>query len=129
MMISSLLAWWYGAGLKSRVNDQIDGLMKTVDFFSVGLLIKTLFAPFRQIDAGRSDKAPLDVRVKMFFDRLLSRFIGAGVRTVMIVAGLIVMALQMVVGFIAVILHITAPMLPIFGLTMMLIGWVPAWPF
>ena len=52
MFIVGLLGWWYGAGWRERARMIIERLAKAYDFFSLDLLIKTLFAPFRQISAG-----------------------------------------------------------------------------
>jgi hypothetical protein len=124
MFLVGILSWWYGKGLSSRVQIVKDRLKASVDFFSVGLLISTLFAPFRQISAG-GVTGPIGVQLRAFFDRLLSRFIGAFVRTFMIVFGLIAMLLQIVFGFIVLIFWLIIPLLPIIGLIMWVIGWVP----
>ncbi|HUC96210.1 MAG TPA: hypothetical protein VMR16_00910, partial [Candidatus Saccharimonadales bacterium] len=124
MFLVGILSWWYGKGLSSRVRIVKDRLRASVDFFSVDLLISTLFAPFRQISAG-DVTGSIDVQVRAFFDRLLSRFIGAFVRTFMIVFGLIAMLLQIVFGIIVLIFWLIIPLLPIIGLIMWVIGWVP----
>jgi hypothetical protein len=129
MLVGSLLVWWYGAGLKSRAGSLANGLARTVDYFSVGLLIKTLFSPFRQISAAKATGAPMGIKVRMLFDRLVSRFVGACVRIITMVVGLIVIILQLVFSLVVVVLHIAAPLLPVGGIIMMLIGWVPTWPF
>ena len=124
MFLVGILSWWYGKGLSSRVRIVKDRLRASVDFFSVDLLISTLFAPFRQISAG-DVAGPIGVQLRAFFDRLLSRFIGAFVRIFMIIFGLIAMSLQIVFGVIVLIFWLIIPLLPIIGLIMWVIGWVP----
>ena len=97
-----------------------------MDFFSIGLLLSTLFAPFRQISAGQA-QGSLDNQMHAFFDKLSSRFIGAFMRIFMIIIGLVVMALQIVYGFIVMIIWPIVPLVPVIGLIAMAIGWVPQW--
>jgi hypothetical protein len=52
MVILGLLSWWYGAGWQQRfvyMRTHIEGMF---DYFSIDLLARTLFSPFRQIAAG-----------------------------------------------------------------------------
>ena len=54
-------------------------LVSVFDYFSIDLLVRTWFAPFRQISAGAVD-GPIGVQIRAFFDRLISRTIGGIVR-------------------------------------------------
>ncbi len=86
MHIQALLRWWYGAGWKDQLDSAALWLAKVSDFFSIPLLLKTLFQPFRQQDTGAVQGA-FEVQLRAWLDNLLSRFIGAMVRTFMIVVG------------------------------------------
>ncbi|MDR1032807.1 MAG: hypothetical protein LBL84_02220 [Candidatus Nomurabacteria bacterium] len=129
MLLMSLFSWWYSGGLKKEAIYLVGAMSGSLDFFSIGLLVKTLFAPFRQIDAGGSAQAPVDVQLKMFFDRLLSRIIGAFMRTIVILIGIAALVLQFVGSVLATLLYLLLPILPIAGAIMYIIGWVPQWPF
>ena len=60
---------------------------KTATFFSVGILIRTLFAPWKR-DVQRTHNLPIDLAFRALIDNLVSRFVGFCVRTVTIfVAG------------------------------------------
>ena len=124
MFIVGLLSWWYGAGWKQRSRALAERLLSTADYFSIDLLLKTLFAPYRQISAGQV-RGPLGVQMRAFFDRLLSRIIGAIIRTFMIVAGLVGMFLYIVVGGLLLILWGIIPLLPIIGIVLCILGWMP----
>jgi len=124
MFLADILYWWYGNGWLSRIQMIKNRLVASSDFFSIGLLASTLFAPFRQISAG-GVVGPIDVQIRAFFDRLLSRAIGAFVRTSVIIFGLVAMFLQLIFGIIALIFWLIIPFLPAIGLTMMVIGWAP----
>ena len=103
-----------------------DRLAASADFFSVGLLASTIFAPFRQISAGKVS-GPIGYQMRAFFDRLISRFIGAFVRMSMIVVGLVTMFFQVVFGLILIVMWPILPPFLVIGLILMVIGWVPQW--
>ena len=124
MFIIGMLSWWYGAGWRQRVVILRERLARTVDYFSIDLLAKTLFAPFRQISAGRVN-GPLGVKMQAFFDRLISRMIGMMIRSTMIVMGVGTIIVHSVLGLITVIMWASIPLLPLVGVLMMLSGWVP----
>lgn len=126
MFLVGILSWWYGNGLVGRFQLAVNRIKISSDFFSFKLLINTLFAPYKQISAGSVQGAFGDI-VRAFFDRLLSRVIGAVIRTFMIVAGLVVMFLQSIYGVISVVVWLVIPLLPIAGLIISTLGWVPSW--
>ncbi len=126
MFLVGIMSWWYGDGLSGRIRLTKERLTTSTDFFSIGLLISTLFSPYRQISAG-SVSGPIGVQARAFFDRLLSRIIGSIVRTFMIILGLFVMFIQLVFGFIGFIIWLILPLFPVIGLIVMVIGWVPQW--
>jgi len=124
MQIGGMVVWWYSGGLArtaQRVFLRIDGL---IDYFSIGLLLKTLFSPFRQISAGRVD-GPLNIKLQAFFDNIVSRVVGAAVRTIVLIAGTAIIASSMVIGLITLILWTVLPLAPIVGLTLTLARFAP----
>jgi hypothetical protein len=126
MEIVGLLGWWYGAGWKQTVHRRIDGLASTADLFSIGLLARTLFAPYRQIAAGRV-RGPFAIQMHAFFDRLFSRVIGAVIRLVMMIIGILVLAVQAILACGICIVWGIVPFLPIVGAVIAFIGWIPQW--
>lgn len=101
-----------------------ESLAATADFFSIGLLFRTLFSPFRQISAGRV-RGPLGVQMRAFFDRLTSRLIGAMVRTAMIVAGITALTFHSVLGGVTIVAWLLVPAIPFAGIVMASGGWMP----
>lgn len=124
MFIVGILSWWYGAGFKQRLVLLREKLTATLDYFSIGLLIRTLFTPFRQISAGQVDGS-LEVKMRAFADRLISRCIGAMVRTFVIIAGIVFITFYAVFGVIFLIVWALMPAVPIIGLILAASGWVP----
>src|SRR6185503_10611425 len=93
MVIISLFSWWYTTGWLTLIRKVSKRVESVLGFFSVALLLKSLFSPFRQISAGRVN-GPLNVQLQAWGDRLFSRFIGAMVRSFLIVIGLSTVALM-----------------------------------
>lgn len=124
MVIVGLLSWWYTIGWKQAAERITIRLAGVFDYFSINLLIKNLFAPFRQISAGQVD-GPLPVILRAFVDRLLSRVIGACIRTIVMLIGIASLLLGVVWGVFYLVFWAVVPILPIVGLTMMLSGWIP----
>jgi hypothetical protein len=99
-------------------------LMGTLDYFSIDLLLRTFFSPFRQISAGQV-RGPLGVQMRAFFDRLISRMIGAMVRLTMIIVGIFAIILSTVIGGAVVVVWGIIPLLPVLGIVLFVSGWVP----
>ena len=126
MFLVGIMSWWYSNGFVSRIRMMMSRLRSSSDFFSVGLLLSTLFSPFKQISAEGSGGSLADY-IRRFFDKLLSRIIGSIVRSFMIVFGLIVMFLQIIFGTIILVSWLIIPFLLIIGIIVAIIGWVPRW--
>lgn len=124
MFIVGILSWWYGAGWRQRFVMLQERLATTVDYFSIDLLAGTLFAPFRQISAGQVN-GPLGVKMRAFLDRLISRCIGAMVRSTMIVIGVAAILLHSAIGGITLIIWVLLPILPFIGFGLYVMGWLP----
>jgi hypothetical protein len=124
MFILGILSWWYGAGWRRRAMAIREQLTATIDFFSIDLLLRTLFSPFRQISAGKV-RGPIGVQLQAFFDRLVSRLIGGMVRSFMVLMGVIAIFLNIVIGFVLLIVWGTVPLLPIAGIGLFAMGWIP----
>lgn len=124
MVIVGLFSWWYTRGFLMEVRLAGDRLEALYDYFSIDLLLRTLFAPFRQISAMKVN-GPLSVQISAFVDRLFSRTIGFVVRIIMIVIGSVTLFIASIVAIIRIVLWIVAPFLPIIGIILTLSGWVP----
>lgn len=126
MFLMGILSWWYGNGWRQRLAMLGDRVESTSDYFSIGLLASTLFSPFRQISAGKVN-GPLALQMRAFFDRLISRLIGAVVRSFMILFGVVALSFQVICGVIVLLFWAIIPLFPVIGLLLTVIGWVPTW--
>lgn len=127
MFLVGILSWWYGRGWLDQLHRTNDNWRTTVEFFSIGQLFATLFAPFRQISAGSTNDANPLMALRAAFDQLLSRLIGAVVRMFTIFAGMFVIALQVVYGVLVLGIWWLLPIFPVVGFILLALGWVPTW--
>jgi hypothetical protein len=121
LLVTELLKWWYTAGLRQRaqkVSLRLDG---TIDYFSMDLLLKTLFSPFRQISAGKVDGS-LEVKLRAVADRLISRLIGGIVRSTLLIIGGITIVFQSILAIVTMVLWLLVPILPIVGIALSIKG-------
>lgn len=123
MFLVGILSWWYSDGLVGRVRITRNRLAATVDFFSLSLLLKTFFAPFKRISAD-SISGPFTVHFKSFVDRSVSRLVGTVTRTIIIAVSFICVLLQVLYGIILVVFWVLIPLMPIIGLALWTMGWV-----
>lgn len=121
MFLVGIFQWWYGDGLIKHVRQCFVGILRTADFFSIGLLLRTWFDPFRQISAAQVN-GPLPVRFQAFLDRLFSRMVGAVVRTIVMLFGLLMILLQAVLSGGLIIGWILLPCTPIIGAVLWQMG-------
>jgi hypothetical protein len=126
LLVLSLFRWWYGDGFRQRVKFISNGLEGMIDYFSFGLLLKTLFSPYRQISAGSVD-GPLEVKMRAMLDKLFSRVIGAVIRLMIIVVGGLIVGFVVMYSLLTLVIWGLVPFLPIVGFVMMTVGWVPEW--
>ena len=124
MFVMGILSWWYTSGWRSQFKAVQAHLSRTLDYFSIDLLLKTLFSPFRQISAGKV-RGPLGVQVRAFFDNLISRCIGAMVRLTIIVVGSLWIGVSLLLYSALAVLWGAVPLLPFAGVYFAAIGWVP----
>ena len=124
MVITSLLEWWYSDGWLSELTRIRWSFLKVADKFSIGLLVKTLLAPFRQISADEQARTAGGL-INVLIDKLISRLVGLFMRLVMIVLGLVTLLLLMAISLIRMIVWPMLPLLPVVGVALMLMVGAP----
>lgn len=124
MLIVEIFSWWYTVGWRQKVavfRGKLDGVM---DYFSIDLLLRTFFSPFRQISAGKVTGS-LAVQMQALFDRIVSRFIGAMIRFFMIIMGVVTLCLYAIIGGVLLIAWGVIPVVPLLGIIFFAVGWTP----
>ncbi len=110
MFLSDILGWWYGTGFKDLIARFKTTFEGTVDFFSINLLFKSLFQPFRQTLTDAKYKRTI---WQKFGDALVSRTVGFVTRFFIIIIGAMLMALELFVLTILLVLWPIVPFMPI----------------
>ncbi len=127
MFLVGLISWWYGRGWVGQWKRIAMRFKATLEFFSVGQLMGTLFAPFRQISAAPSGDTSFGGAMRAMVDQLISRVIGAFVRFGTILFGLVVITLQAIYELLIMVIWWFVPVLPVVGLVLLAVGWIPSW--
>ena len=110
MLVLSLLQWWYSRGwleLIKRTQALISGIYLQ---FSVPTLLRTLFAPWKQIVAFQEPNQTIQMRMRGVLDTLVSRVVGFMVRSMTLVAAVVVMILIALSGLLTILIW---PVLPL----------------
>lgn len=113
MVMLSMLTWWYLDGLKDQFKRTKRVLSRVNDQFSIKLLLRTLFYPFRMIDADKNYGPSLSGKIQAWFDKLISCMIGGFIRTVVVIVGVIVLFFMLIVSVLRIVFWIILPILPI----------------
>lgn len=110
MLFVGFLQWWYGPGWRKMSARLGIRVRNTFLLFSVPMLIKTLFAPWRRIITypGTSMQA----RMRAGLDNLISRFVGLMVRLISLVTAFALITIYAIFGGL---LLIAWPLLPLLG--------------
>jgi len=115
--MAAFFKWWYGAGWKlvwKRLGERVHSVASA---FSVTLLIRTLFSPWRRVVAARG--RGFDAAVHAAIDNAVGRFIGFSVRCVVLVAA----ALSTVfISIIGIIILVVWPFLPLSAAALLVLG-------
>ena len=127
MFLVGLISWWYTGGWRTQWSRAVDRFLGTVDFFSLGQLLETFFDPFRQISAGGAIGGSLGDAFRAFLDKLFSRIVGAVIRFGTILIGVCAIVLQALYQLVILVAWLFVPVLPLAGLIMFAIGWIPSW--
>jgi hypothetical protein len=119
MLLVGFLGWWYSIGWREQISRIGDMLIRTNDWFSIPLLIKTFFSPFRQISANEIGN-DIASNFRAWGDRMFSRIIGAFMRFFMIIFGSVVLGVVLIISLIRLVIWPLFPLVPVAGLVLML---------
>ncbi len=122
MLVVSFVQWWYGRGFKEYLAKFVDRLKDAADFFSIRLLVRNFFAPFRQIATEKRDNLPLNERIHAWADLLISRLVGATIRFFLLIIGTIFLIVRAAVGLVIMILWPLAPLVLVYSVMLYIRG-------
>jgi hypothetical protein len=108
-IILSWLSWHYVVAMKELLIMCKDFFLFTSYYFSIPFLLRTLFYPWRKQKIYREK----GFNIASFFDALLfnafSRFMGALIRTVVILIGVVAQIITVFVSFLIILFWILLP--------------------
>lgn len=114
MFVVLLFSWWYGSGWSWLARRSAAKYRLVSEALSVGILLKTFFAPWKQIQSTTT----LQNFIQTTVDNIVSRVVGMAVRTLMLFTALILylfLAIFTIASFIAwPVIPLLVVILPIF---------------
>jgi hypothetical protein len=117
MMTLEFFKWWYGAGWALAWQRLRIKLAAIEAAFSVGTLLRTLFAPWRRIVSYPG--AGLDAHLRAMIDNLVSRVVGFTVRIFVLIGAAVV---TIIFGTLALIACLVWPILPLLAVSALIWG-------
>lgn len=89
-MVALFFDWFYADAPRAYLNNGKAVTLALYNYFSLPLLLSTLFAPWRK-DAVDMSRVPIRLWYQVFLNNTISRFIGFLVRMAVILAGAVVL--------------------------------------
>ncbi|SRR5579885_3335314 len=86
MLVLQMFVWWYGQGWKGAAKSIGRGMNGISRLFSIPILIRTLFAPWKRIISYPG--ASLDAKLRAYGDNVVSRAVGFTVRFLVLLTAL-----------------------------------------
>lgn len=109
----AFLKWWYGAGWAYQAALIRRRVTNIAGMFSVPILLRTMFAPWKQtVVVSRRDQA-LNDKVQAWIGNQVSRFVGFGVRCLALLAATFSMAFVGLIGLVTIAVWPLLPALPL----------------
>lgn len=107
MLTFQLFTWWYGQGWQRTAQSSWSATIKVSHLFSVPILLRTLWAPWRRIITYPG--ASVDAKLRAMGDNFVSRCIGFTVRLLVLLTAGITMLLTALTGAVLVIVWPLVP--------------------
>lgn len=113
MLVLELFSWWYGRGWGIVADNMRRRLVRTSHIFSLPILVRTLFAPWRRImtypGIGLAD------HVRAIADNMVSRVVGFVVRLIVLFTASIIFVLVFITALLGLLAWPLIPLLvPLF---------------
>jgi hypothetical protein len=117
MLLVAFIGWWYGPGWRDAAAQLNTRLRATFLTFSVPILLRTMFAPWRRIIT--SPGASLQEKARALLDNAISRAVGFSVRLAALIFASLMLAFYALAGGLLLILW---PLLPVLGPVLVVVG-------
>ncbi len=107
MLMLNFFSWWYGRGWATALQDTRKNIAHVSDAFSVAILLRTLFSPWRRIISYPG--SGLSAHLRAAADNAISRIIGFFVRIFVLCAATIFLLLLVLIGIVELIIWPALP--------------------
>lgn len=114
MFALEILAWWYRQGWAQVAKNAEVRIVKVSHLFSVPILIRTWFAPWRRIVSYPG--AGIDAQIRAMTDNLVSRLVGFSVRSLVLFTAGLMLAACALYGAVLLLIWPLVPLAVIVGL-------------
>lgn len=110
-LVPYYISWHYTYALRGFFTTWATFLWFFYNFFSLGILFRTLFKPFERIkERYRKGMGPGDIMESFIFN-MISRSVGFVVRSVLIILGVITLILVVILGIVSFIIWVLMPLI------------------
>lgn len=109
--IVSYFAWHYGRAFAEIWNTCTNYIWAVWHFFSVPLLFKTFFSPWRRMDVGYGKGFDIENFIGPFIVNSLMRIVGMVLRVIIILVGLFCAIILFLLGIIVTVAWIFLPVI------------------
>jgi hypothetical protein len=113
--LGDIFGWWYTKGLRDFFVYLKAILTKITDIFSVKLLLRTFFSPWKR-DITPIGGLPLNIVLRIMVFNLVSRLIGAFIKTVILFIYLLVLVVFFAAALTLVLVWIFLPLITVIGI-------------
>src|SRR5260221_12930004 len=96
MLLVAFVQWWYGPGWRNASSRLLTRIRETFLTFSVPILLRTMFQPWRRIITYPG--ASIGDRMRAVLDNVVSRAVGFTVRLFALTAAAVLLTLYTVLG-------------------------------
>lgn len=120
MLFADFFIWWYGHGWTHVFTNIPRRFQRTLQAFSIVVLLETLFSPWRRIITPPG--ANIAEHLRAFGDNLISRGVGFVVRLFVLLAGVLALVLIAALSLVEIIVWPLAPIAAVVFLVKGILG-------
>lgn len=106
--------WHYSKGMRELFRNWMDFLWFLTEFFSLGILVKTLFSPWERMGEGYASGFHPSEIMQTFLVNTLMRIVGFCIRIIVLSIGFVFLVVSLIVGSIIMICWFLFPFIVFF---------------
>jgi hypothetical protein len=110
--------WHYTRGIREFVENWVDFVWFISKFFSLGLLLKTLFSPWERMNESYGGRFDIANIIQTFTVNLLMRAVGFVIRVVVLAVGFASIIVATLLGLILFVVWLAFPVIIFFLLSL-----------